>query len=119
MTTKNTDVMIAFRNEVNSRDNDSLSNILSCRNRWITNIQYFFRVFFTLNMFDNIFKLGTVLTGFTGFILASFQISQEQSLNNYALFFVALFTILKETREFVVYVNGNKPVAHNTTLQPA
>ena len=106
-----------FHNKLNSRNNDSLSNTPSCTNRWITNIQCFFRLFFTLDMFDNIFKFGAVLTGLTGFILASVQISQEQSLNNYALLLVALFTISKDVREFVLYVVERQPVPHNTVVQ--
>jgi len=67
-------------------------------------------------MFDNIFKFGAVLTGITGFILASVQISQEQSLNNYALFLVALFTISKDVHEFLSYVVKNQPQPQNTVV---
>ena len=112
----NLELNVLYKNEENSRMNDSLSNTLSCRNRWITNMQNFFGVFFTLNMFNSIFKVGTVLTGITGFILAIIQITQEQSLNNYALFFIALFTISKDAREFVFYVIEGHPVPHNNLV---
>ena len=65
---------------------------------------------------NNIFKVGTVLTGITGFILAIILITQEQSLNNYPLFFIALFTISKDAREFVFYVIEGHPVPHNNLV---